>query len=121
MLKVNEYLSTEGCLVVDAAGAISGEDYEAFAERFEQAVREHATVDLVVNLRGRVSYGDMDAFKDDWRFALKQYRHARRMALVGEVSMVSMAARLFAPFTRAEEEFFPPEEVDAAIEWACEG
>jgi hypothetical protein len=119
MLKIAD-VSTGTCIVAEAAGQITGDEYEVFAEAFENAVKENGTVDLVINLRGSVGYGDLDAFKDDWRFAFKQYRHARRVAIVGEQHMIVAAVRLFAPFTRAEERLFPPGMVDTAIDWACQ-
>jgi hypothetical protein len=118
MLRINDFLSSDTCLVVEAAGRVTGDEYEVFAERFEQAVKEHGEVDLVINLTAGVSYGDMDAFKDDWRFGVKEYRHARRVAVVGDVRLLNAIVRLFSPFTRAEEGFFPPGEVDAAVDWA---
>ncbi len=121
MLKINQDLSGGSCIVVDAAGAVTGDEYELFAEQFEATVEERDYVDLVINLRGSVSYGDLAAFKDDWRFGRKQYRNARRVAIVGGMSVLAGAARLFSPFTRAEEGFFPEGEVDAAMDWACSG
>src|SRR5450759_1128633 len=38
MLKISD-LSTPTCIVVEAKGAISSAEYEAFAERFEDAVK----------------------------------------------------------------------------------
>jgi SpoIIAA-like len=110
--------STPTCVVVEASGAVSGAEYEVFAERFENAVRDHGTVNLDVNLEGPISYGDLDAFEDDWRFAFKEYRHARRAAFVGDQHVINAVLRIVSPFTRVEEKFFPAGELDAAITWA---
>jgi hypothetical protein len=118
MIVVSER-STPTCIVVEAEGAISGDEYEAFAKRFEDAVRDQGSVALVVELAGPVSYGDREAFGDDWRFAFRQYRHASRAAFVSEQHLVNAMMRVFSPFTRTEERIFAPGELDAAIEWAC--
>ena len=111
--------STPTCIVIEAEGRVTGDEYEVFAERFENAVKELGEVNLVVDLKGSVSYGDMDTFKDDWRFAFKEYRHARRAAYVGDQHVINAMLRVFSVFTHAEEKFFPAGELDAAIEWAC--
>ena len=111
--------STPTCIVVEESGAISGADYEVFAERFEDAVRDFRTVNLVVDIEGSTSYGDLDAFEDDWRFAFKEYRHARRAAFVGDQHIINAMMRVVSPFTRVDEKFFPAGELDAALAWAC--
>ena len=40
MLKISD-LSAPTCIVVEAEGAISSAEYEAFAERFEDAVKQY--------------------------------------------------------------------------------
>jgi len=118
MFKVSDR-STATCIVVEAEGAVSGAEYEVFAERFENAVKAGGTVNLVVDLEGSVSYGDLDAFKEDWRFAFREYRHARRAAFVGDQHVINAMMRVFSPFTRVEEKPFPAGGLDAAIAWAC--
>ena len=117
MFKVSDR-STATCIVVEAEGAVSGVEYEAFAERFENAVKADGAVNLVVDLKGSVSYGDLDAFKEDWRFAFGEYHHARRAAFVGEQHIINVMMRVFSPFTLVEEKTFPAGELDAAIAWA---
>jgi len=117
MLKISDR-STPTCIVVEAEGAISSAEYEAFAERFEDAVKQHGTVNLVVDIKGPSSYADMEALKDDWRFAFKDYHHARRAGWVGENRVIEALMLVFSPFTYVEEKFFRAGETDAAIEWA---
>ena len=110
--------STGTCVVLTAEGAVEGAEYEVFAERFEAAVKEHGQVDLVVILSGPVRYGDLDAFKEDWRFAFADYHHARRAAFVGEQHVINAMMRVFSPFTRVEDRVFSTAELDEAIAWA---
>src|SRR5450756_2296772 len=115
MLKISDR-STPTCIVVEAEGAISSAEYEAFAERFEDAVKQHGTVNLVVDIKGPSSYADMEALKDDWRFAFKDYHHARRAGWVGENRVIEALMLVFSPFTYVEEKFFRAGETDAAID-----
>ena len=110
--------ATATCLVIEVSGAVEGAEYEPFTQRFEQTSKDNGEVNSVVNLTGPVHYGDLDAFKDDWRFAFKQYREAKRAALVGEQHAINTLMRLFQPFMRVEERIFPEAELDAAIAWA---
>ena len=59
------------------------------------------------------------AFKDDWRFAFKQYHHARRAAYVGDQHIINGMLRIFSPMTRVEDKIFASGQEDAAIAWAC--
>ena len=118
MFKVSNR-STATCIVVEAEGAVSGDEYEVFAERFENAVKSRGTVNLVVDLKGSVSYGDLDAFTEDWRFAFREYHRARRAAFVGDQHVINAMMRVFSPFTRVDESTFPADGLDEAIAWAC--
>ena len=118
MLKMSDR-STPMCIVVEVEGAISSAEYEAFAERFEDAVKQYGTVSLVVDIKGPSSYANMDALNDGWRFAFKDYHHARRAAWVGDNPVIEALMLVWSPFTYVEEKFFRAGETDAAIDWAC--
>lgn len=117
MLKISNR-STPTCIVVQAEGKISGDDYEDFADAFEDAVEKHGQINLVMELVGSVRAGDMDAVEEDFEFAFKGYKNARRAAFVGDQKLIRGMMKLFSPFTRAQEKFFDAGELDAAIEWA---
>jgi hypothetical protein len=112
--------STSDCLVIEVEGAVSGPDYQGFVERFEEAVRAQRDIGLVVIVRGAVAYGDLESMREDWRFAFKDYHRARRVAFVGDGSVIEGMLKFFSWITRVEEERFGPDAVDAAISWSCE-
>ena len=118
MLKISDR-STANCLVIEAEGAISGDDYDDFADAFERAAEDYGEMNLVVVLLGSVKYGDWDAFEEDLEFVREGYRSVRRSAFVGDQKLVTMMMKAFSAFTRAEEKFFESGDVDAAIDWAC--
>jgi hypothetical protein len=68
--------STPTCLVVDMVGAVTGEEYDDFADRIEDAIEKRGTVDLVVDLAGSVKYGDLDAAVE-WASAADQHPEGR--------------------------------------------
>lgn len=110
--------STPACLVIEVSGAVTGDEYDDFTDRVEDALKERETLNLVVNFVGSVKYGDFDAVEEDFEFTFKEYRKVRRAAFVGDQKLVRGMLKLFSPFTRAKEEFFEPGELAAAIEWA---
>ena len=111
--------TTATCIVIHVEGGIEGAEYDTFAEVFENAVKQHGDVNLVVIFKGSVHYGDLEAFKDDWRFAFSEYHHARRAAYVGEQHLINAMLRIFSPITRVEDKIFSSDETDEAIAWAC--
>ncbi len=117
MLTINKS-STPTCLVVDVEGAVTGDEFDDFADRIEDALEAQGTVNLVVNLVGSVKYGDLDAVEEDFEFTFKEYRKVRRAAFVGDQKLIRARIKLFSPFTRAQEKFFEAGQLDAAIEWA---
>ncbi len=117
MLSISDR-STPTCVVITVEGKVSGDDYEEFTDAFEDALEDHGEVNLVVELIGSVGYADKDAFEEDFEFAFKGYRKARRAAFVGDQKLIKGMMRAFSPFTRTSERFFSAGELDAAIEWA---
>jgi len=117
MLTISER-STPACLVVEVEGAVTGDEYDDFADTIEAALEAGGSVNLVVNLLGSIKYGDLDAVEEDFEFTFKEYRKVRRAAFVGDQKLIRAMLRVFSPFTRAKERFFDAGELDAAIDWA---
>lgn len=115
-----EYLpaSTATCLVVKLEGELHGADYTEFIGKVESAIKEHGSVNLVVSMQDLES-ADWEAVKADARFGLSEYRKIKRAACVGDQKWAEWFFKLTSPFTRTEERWFQPEQLDQAVQWAC--
>ena len=110
--------STDTCLGFKVSGKVTSQDYEAFLSKADEAIAEHGKINLVVVFGDFSGYADLDAAKDDWHFGTHQYRHVEKAAFIGEKKWQEWVVKLMDPFTRTEERFFTPDEIDQAWQWA---
>ena len=111
-------LSTESCLVVHFSGKVTGLEYQQFLDSLAERLKTGEPVSLVVELAGFEFYGDFDSVKKDFKFAFGEYKDIHRAAFVGDQKWIAWFTRFIGPFTRAEEEYFPAGQVEAAFDWA---
>lgn len=114
-----EYLpaSTPTCLVVKFGGKLRGAEYRALIDKVESAIQTNGTVNLVLVMQ-ELEFPEWDAIKADTHFGVKDYRHIRRAAYVGDQKWAEWFVKLIGPFTRAEERTFRPDQQAEAVTWA---
>lgn len=110
--------STDTCIGFKVSGKVSSEDYDVLLDKVDKAIAEHGKINLVAVFGDFSGYADLEAAKSDWKFGTHQYRQVNKAAFVGDKKWQEWVVKLMAPFTRAEERFFAPEEIDDAWEWA---
>jgi hypothetical protein len=115
-----EYLpaSTPTCFVVKFSGKLRGAEYQELIGKVERAIQANGSVNLVLVMQ-ELEFPEWEAIKADTLFGLKDYRHVRRAAFVGDQKWAEWFVKLIGPFTRAEERSFPPDQLDKAVQWAC--
>lgn len=115
-----EYLaeSTPTCIVVKFSGKLRGADYKELIGKVESAIQANSSVNLVLVMQ-ELEFPEWEAITADARFGLKDYRHIRRAAFVGDQKWAEWFVKLIGPFTRAEERAFPPEQLNEAVLWVC--
>ena len=115
-----EYLSasTPTCFVVRFSGKLRGAEYKELIGKVESAIQANDSVNLVL-LMQELEFPEWEAVKADLHFGLKDYRHIRRAAYVGDQKWTEWFAKLIGPFTRAEERTFQPGQLNEAVQWAC--
>jgi hypothetical protein len=114
-----EYLteSTPACLVVKFSGKLRGAEYQELIGKAESAIQAKGAVNLVLVMQA-LEFPEWEAIKADTHFGLKDYRHVRRAAYVGDQKWAEWFVKLLGPFTRAEERVFQPEQLSEAVTWA---
>jgi len=119
VIEVDMDRSTPRCLVVRCGGKITGAEYTIFLDDFDTAAKTApGSLSAVFVLESTPSYGDIEAFKGDWRFGTHEYGRLRRVAYVGDVGWIKALVKTFGWLTRAEERTFSSSEFDDAREWA---
>jgi hypothetical protein len=110
--------TSETCLVVHFSDKVSGQEYQRFIDAIEERLNTSEKVSLVCEFVGFDFYGDFESAEKDLKFGLKDYKHIRRAAFVGDQKWIKWFTRFIGPFTRAEEKHFPAGQLEAAVTWA---
>jgi hypothetical protein len=115
-----EYLaaSTPTCFVVKFSGKLRGAEYKELIGKVESVIQANGSANMVLVVQ-ELEFPEWEAIKADTHFGLKDYRHIRRAAFVGDLKWAEWFVRLIGPFTRAEERSFPPGQLNEAVQWAC--
>ncbi len=114
-----EYLSSSSptCFVVKMSGKLGGAEYRELIGKIESAVKAQGSVNLVYEMQA-LEFPEWDAVKADMHFGVKDYRHIRRAAFVGDEKWLEWFVKLAGPFTRAKEKSFHADQLDKAVQWA---
>ena len=114
-----EYLaaSTPTCFVVKFGCKLRGAEYQELIGKVESAFRANGSANIVMVMQ-ELEFPEWEAIKADAHFGLKDYRHIRRAAFVGDQKWAEWFVKLFGPFTRTEERMFRPEQLNDAVTWA---
>ena len=99
------------------SGKLRGAEYWELINKVENAIQANSAVNMVWVLQ-ELEFPEWEAIKADTHFGLKDYRHIRRGAYVGDQKWVEWFVKLIGPFTRAEERMFRPDQLDDAVQWA---
>jgi hypothetical protein len=110
--------STPTCLVVKFSGKLRGVEYRELITKAESAIRAQGAVNLVLILQ-ELEFPEWDAIKADTHFGLKDYRQVRRAAFVGDQKWAEWFVKLLGPFTRTAERTFQSDQLNEAVQWAC--
>jgi len=112
--------STGNCIGFKISGKVSSQDYETLLAKVDEAIAEYDKINLVIVVGDFGGYADLKAAKADWKFGINQYRHVEKAAFIGEKEWLEWVVKLMDPFTRTEERFFTPDQVDEAWRWVSE-
>ena len=115
-----EYLgaSTQTCFVVKFSGKLRGAEYWELINKVENAIQANGAVSMVWVLQ-ELEFPEWEAIKADTHFGLKDYRHVRRAAYVGDQKWAEWFVKLIGPFTRTAERMFRLDQLNDAALWAC--
>jgi hypothetical protein len=112
----------QAALEIDVKGKLEEDDYEDFVPAVEDMMREHGTVGLLIHLEEFRGWS-LAALWEDLKFDFRHYRDISRMALVSaeDSQLKERMTALARPFTDAEIEYFPQQQISAARAWVAAG
>ncbi|NOY61922.1 MAG: STAS/SEC14 domain-containing protein [Gammaproteobacteria bacterium] len=102
------------------SGKLHDADYKVLVPEVEALIAQEGKIRLLAYLHEFRGW-DLRAAWDDLAFDMKHYHDLERFALVGDKKWEEWMAKLSRPFTRAEVEYFPSSEIDAAWAWLFDG
>lgn len=100
-----------------ASGRIEADDYQGFMQAFERRIRHDSKLALVLE------FHDFEGLSKEgaWAEIPLVYEHLNnvvKVALVGDREWEAAMTRFGRPFAKATLQFYKPDEIDAAREWA---
>jgi hypothetical protein len=96
------------------------DDYERFTPEFEEQIRRHGKIRLLVEMKDFHGW-DAGALWDDIILDLKHFSDIERLAMVGDKKWEKGMASFCKPFTTAEIRFFEPSQMNEARQWVTIG
>ncbi len=110
--------STPQCLAVRFSGKVTGQEYLQFLDAIRERLKVNEIVGLVCELDDFSFYGDFEAFKQDLKFGIGEYKHIDKAAFVGDQKWVEWFTRIIGPFSKTEEQYFRHDQFNEAFDWA---
>ena len=103
-------------LEVRVNGTLLRDDYRRFAPRFQQLVKTHGKINVLLELVDFHGW-DRNATWNEVEPDLKQFASITQLAMVGEKTWDRLLSILCRPFVPAQIRYFDRTAIDAAREW----
>ncbi len=107
-------------LVIKLSGKLTKQDYERFVPEVERLVSQHGKIRMLVQMHDFHGW-TLSAMWEDVKFAMKEFAHIERLALVGHSKWEAGMAVFCKPFTTATVRYFDESKSDEARKWINEG
>lgn len=103
------------------SGKLKDEDYQVFVPAMDQVIAQaEGSVRLFVVFEDFHGW-DLHGAWDDFKFGVKHYADADRIAVIGENKWEQWMTLLWKPFSSAEIRYFDTAAMDQAWTWIREG
>src|SRR5262245_19484349 len=109
---------TSGILTIEPQGKLTAADFAALARVADGFIERHGELKgLMLEAAGFPGWEDFAALVSHLKFVRDHHRRIRRVAVVSDSKLLSIAPRLASHFVSAEVRPFPAAERAAAIAW----
>ena len=111
-------LEDKGIVVVEPVSALSAEDFQALGESVDQYLEQHLVIQgLLIHARSFPGWESLAGLTSHIKFVRGHHKKIRRVALVTDTALGSLAQALAKHFVSAEIRHFPYSELREAMEW----
>jgi hypothetical protein len=108
-----------GYLEIDLSGKLAKEDYMVLRPRFEELLKDHGKVRLLVRMHDFHGW-TAGGLWEDLKFDAKHFNDIERIAFVGDKKWEETMSTFCKPFTTAKTRFFYEDQLEAARSWLRE-
>jgi hypothetical protein len=113
-------LPDAGVMVVEIREALRAQDFDAVAATADMWIEAHGDLQgLVIHARDFPGWQNLAGLVRHLRFVRDHHRKIKRIALVADTEVASLAPRLAEHFVASEIKAFPYADLDRGIEWAA--
>jgi tRNA U38,U39,U40 pseudouridine synthase TruA len=114
----HELLREQGILVLRPEGALRAEDFTALAAAVDPYIEQHGELKgLMVEAKAFPGWEDFAALLSHLRFVRDHHRRVRRIAVVSDSTLLSVAPRFANHFVSAQVRSFDFSARAAALAW----
>jgi hypothetical protein len=112
-------LPDAGVIVVDVGAPLRAKDFDAIALTADTWIEAHGDLHgIVIHARAFPGWENMGSFLRHMRFIRNHQQKVKRVGLVTESMLASLAPRIAEYFVQAELKSFPYDALESAIAWA---
>lgn len=99
-------------------GKLTETDYATLSITLDQVLANHPSIGLLLDVGGYDGI-KLKALLDDWRVGRTYHEKIRRLAVVGDNSLASIAAKMASPMYAKDGKHFAADQRDEAWEWVA--
>ncbi len=101
---------------METEGVIDLEQFEALRPELEALIAKHGKINVLFHVKSMKGYGFKE-FVADVKFAIKHWNDIGKVAIVSDKHWWAIGVKIDNLFTRWEERFFEPTELEQAWTW----
>ncbi len=120
---IRQLPESEGAIIgIAVSGKIDSEEEEKWIEIFDDLIKKHGSIDLLVLLDGKFSI-DFDAAYDDLKWTFKHLKNMNKLAIVSESRVLRWLVAADSPFGKLagiSEKHFEKSSLHDAWSWIRE-
>lgn len=114
----HKMLADDAIAVVEPSGPLSAEDLESLTKSVDTYLESHDCLKgLLIHTQQFTGWEDLDGLMHHFKFVKDHHRKIRKVALVTDSKLVSIAPRLASHFIAAEVRSFDYDSYDDALAW----
>ena len=106
-----------GLMALKVSGKMTKADYDALGPWIEARVAEHPKPAALIVIDDFAGFDGIEAVAEDLKLGVKHYNDMGKVAMVGDRAWLKAIVKLFAPFSRADIEYFDEGDVERARTW----